>query len=160
MGWPSNSAAVAKSNSKIFCALLTKIVPVKGEGEDNPPMLMATIDRPPEETREQWLARRHRDLGLTSDPVSPPTSVSYTWRPIVSSNSTIMKRISPPGGSHACSPTGQRKRQRRPAKVSCAGARKSPQPPTAASPRKQPGPQPSRVRPSLASGPIPSPAPR
>jgi len=28
-----------------------------------------TVDRPPEETREQWLARRSRELGVTIIPM-------------------------------------------------------------------------------------------
>ena len=63
---------VAKSDPKIFCALLAKIVAVRVEGEDNPPMLLATVDCPPEETREQWLARRHRELGLITSTVRVP----------------------------------------------------------------------------------------
>jgi len=55
---------VAITDPKSFCALLGKLVPVKVEGEDSPPMLKVMVDRPPEETREQWLARRSRELGI------------------------------------------------------------------------------------------------
>src|SRR5215813_4027620 len=62
---------VAITDPKSFCALLGKIVPVKVESKDSPPMIMATIDRPPEETREQWLARRYRELGVTTTALLP-----------------------------------------------------------------------------------------
>ena len=55
---------VAITDPKSFCALLGRLVPVKVQGEDSPPVLTVSIDRPPEETREQWLARRQRELGL------------------------------------------------------------------------------------------------
>src|SRR4029450_4886354 len=32
--------------------------------EDNPQMLRVLIDKPPDETREQWIARRSRELGV------------------------------------------------------------------------------------------------
>ena len=34
--------------------------------EDNPAMLSVMVDRPPRETREEWLARRHRELGTAA----------------------------------------------------------------------------------------------
>ena len=63
---------VAITDPKSFCALLGKVVPVKVESEDSPPMIMATIDRPPEETREQWLARRYRELGVITTTALAP----------------------------------------------------------------------------------------
>jgi len=33
--------------------------------------LQVMIDRPPEETREQWIARRSRELGVTTAIVGP-----------------------------------------------------------------------------------------
>ncbi len=60
--------AVAREDPKAFCALLGKLIPVKvGGDEDNPPVLRMMVDRPPDETREQWLARTARERGL-----SPP----------------------------------------------------------------------------------------
>ena len=45
--------AVAREDPKAFCALLGKLIPAKVAGdEDNPLVLHATIDRPPDETRE------------------------------------------------------------------------------------------------------------
>ena len=58
---------VAADDPKAFCALLGKVIPVKLEGgEDNPVVMRVAIDRPPQETREQWLARRSRELGVTA----------------------------------------------------------------------------------------------
>ena len=68
--------AVARKDPKAFCALLGKLIPVKVKGdEDNPITLHATIDRPPDETREQWLARTARERGITHAPaiVGPTT---------------------------------------------------------------------------------------
>ena len=40
-------------------------------GDENNPLrvMMATVDRPPDETREQWLARRARELGVSAQGV-------------------------------------------------------------------------------------------
>ena len=60
--------AVAREDPKAFCALLGKPIPVKvGGDEDNPPVFRMTIHAPPNESREQWLARTARERGL-----SPP----------------------------------------------------------------------------------------
>jgi len=67
---------VAITDPKTFCALLGKIVPVKVEGEDNPPVLKVMVDRPPDETREQWLARTARERGLPA-----PAIVGSATRP-------------------------------------------------------------------------------
>ena len=57
--------AVAREDSKAFCALLGKLIPVKVAGDaEDPPMLRMAIDAPPDETREQWLARTARERGL------------------------------------------------------------------------------------------------
>jgi hypothetical protein len=57
--------AVAREDPKAFCALLGKLIPVKVAGDaEEPPVLRMTIDRPPDETREQWLARTARERGL------------------------------------------------------------------------------------------------
>jgi hypothetical protein len=56
---------IAKEDPKAFCTLLGKTVPVKvGGDEQNPIQISLTVDRPPDETRDQWLARRSRELGL------------------------------------------------------------------------------------------------
>src|SRR5215510_4555756 len=57
---------VAITDPKSFCALLGKMVPIKVEDDDNPPVLKVMVDRPPEETREQWLERRSRELGINT----------------------------------------------------------------------------------------------
>jgi hypothetical protein len=68
---------VATEDPKAFCALLGKLIPVKVAGdEDNALVLRVAIDRPPDETREQWLARTARERGL---PV--PTIVGTAARP-------------------------------------------------------------------------------
>ena len=57
--------ALAFSDPKAFCTLLAKIIPAKVAGdEENPSALRVTVDRPPDETREQWLARTARERGL------------------------------------------------------------------------------------------------
>ena len=49
---------VATEDPKAFCALLGKLIPVKVAGDaEDPPVLRMTIDAPPDETREQWLAQ-------------------------------------------------------------------------------------------------------
>ena len=56
---------VAKEDPKTFCTLLGKLIPVKVAGDaEDPPVLRMTIDAPPDETREQWLARTARERGL------------------------------------------------------------------------------------------------
>ena len=57
--------AVATEDPKAFCALLGKLIPVKVAGDaEDPPVLRMAIDAPPDETREQWLARTARERGL------------------------------------------------------------------------------------------------
>ena len=46
-------------------AAITLPIPVKVAGDaEDPPVLRMTIDAPPDETREQWLARTARERGL------------------------------------------------------------------------------------------------
>jgi hypothetical protein len=67
--------AVAREDPKAFCALLGKLIRAKVAGdEDNPLVLHATIDRPPDETREQWLARTARERGLLAPAIVGPAS--------------------------------------------------------------------------------------
>jgi hypothetical protein len=55
---------VAKEDPKTFCTLLGKTMSTVVAGdEDKPRVLGVTIDRPPDETREQWLARTARERG-------------------------------------------------------------------------------------------------
>ena len=71
--------AVAREDPKAFCALLGKLIPVKVAGDaENPPVLRMTIDAPPDETREQWLARTARERGITRAPaiVGPATEAA------------------------------------------------------------------------------------
>ena len=66
--------AVAREDPKAFCALLGKLIPVKVAGDaEDPPVLRMTIDAPPNETREQWLARTARERGITRAIVGPAT---------------------------------------------------------------------------------------
>ena len=56
---------VAKEHPAVFCALLARVLPLQHSGEIAGTLRIEhTIDRPPDETREQWLARRSRELGL------------------------------------------------------------------------------------------------
>ena len=58
---------LATTDPKAFCALLGKTVPVQVGGDpDNPVRVTMTVDRPPDETREEWIARRARELGAGS----------------------------------------------------------------------------------------------
>ena len=51
------------TDAKAFCTLLGKAVPVAVGGDpDNPINVIVSIDRPPNETREEWLARRAREI--------------------------------------------------------------------------------------------------
>jgi len=56
---------LAKDDPRTFCALLGKTMPTVVAGdEDNPMTVRVTIDAPPNETREQWLARTAGERGL------------------------------------------------------------------------------------------------
>ena len=57
---------VAREHPQVFCALLARVLPLQHAGEINGTLHVVerTIDRPPEETREQWLGRRARELGV------------------------------------------------------------------------------------------------
>jgi hypothetical protein len=58
---------LAEEDPRAFCALLGKTVPLKISGDGEMPVKIAvTVDRPPEETREQWLARRGRELAANA----------------------------------------------------------------------------------------------
>ena len=65
---------VATEDPKAFCALLGKLIPVKVAGDAESPLVLG-IDRPPDETREQWLERTARERGITHTPaiLSPAT---------------------------------------------------------------------------------------
>ena len=64
---------VAKEDPKTFCTLLGKTMPTVVAGdEDNPPVLGVAIDAPPDETREQWLARTSRERGLLAPAIVGP----------------------------------------------------------------------------------------
>jgi hypothetical protein len=59
--------AVAREDPKAFCALLGKLIPAKVAGDAESPLVLGVmVDRPPQETREQWLARRYRELGIAA----------------------------------------------------------------------------------------------
>ncbi|RPJ39877.1 MAG: hypothetical protein EHM35_01185 [Planctomycetaceae bacterium] len=58
---------IAKKYPWIFCSMLTKTMPTVLAGdEDNPLALRVLIDRPPEETREQWIERTQRERGIAA----------------------------------------------------------------------------------------------
>jgi hypothetical protein len=66
--------AVAREDPKAFCALLGKLIPVKVTGDAESSLVLGvTIDRPPNETREQRLARTARERGLPSPIVGTTT---------------------------------------------------------------------------------------
>ena len=53
---------IAKDDPRTFCALLGKTMPTVIAGdEDNPMTIRVAVDRPPNETREQWLASTARE---------------------------------------------------------------------------------------------------
>jgi hypothetical protein len=64
LGGAKYLCAVAREDPKAFCALLGKLIPVKVAGDAEDPPVLRTIDAPPDETREQWLARTARERGL------------------------------------------------------------------------------------------------
>ena len=62
--------AVAREDPKAFRALLGKLIPVKVAGDAESSLVIGvTIDAPPDETREQWLARTARERGLVAPAV-------------------------------------------------------------------------------------------
>ena len=68
-----------RHDPKAFCALLGKLIPVKVAGDaEDPPMLRMAIDAPPDETREQWLARTARERGLPPPQLWVPQSGPLT----------------------------------------------------------------------------------
>ena len=65
---------IATTDPKAFCAFLGKLIPVKvADDDENPLVLRVTVDGPPDETREQWLARTARERGITPAIVGFPT---------------------------------------------------------------------------------------
>ena len=58
---------VAKDHPAAFLALLGKLLPLQHAGEIDGTLhvIERTIDRPPDETREEWLARRRKELGVS-----------------------------------------------------------------------------------------------
>ena len=68
---------VATEDPKAFCALLGKLIPVKVAGDaEDPPVLRMAIDAPPDETREQWLARTARERGINRPAIVGPATGS------------------------------------------------------------------------------------
>ena len=65
---------VAREQPAVFCALLARVLPLQHAGEIGGTLHVVerTVDRPPEETREQWLARRGTGARRTS-PADAPT---------------------------------------------------------------------------------------
>lgn len=67
------------SDPKAFCTLLGKTMPTVVAGDaENPVALRMLIDRPPEETREQWLARRSMELPPLWGPQPGPQTDAIT----------------------------------------------------------------------------------
>jgi hypothetical protein len=64
---------VAAEDPKAFCTLLGKLIPVKvADDAENSSVLRVAVDRPPDETREQWLARTARECGLLAPAIVGP----------------------------------------------------------------------------------------
>lgn len=65
---------VAKEHPAAFLALLAKLLPLQHAGEIGGTLHVVerTVDRPPEETRDQWLARRARELGVAMGTSTQP----------------------------------------------------------------------------------------
>jgi len=56
---------VAKDDPRVFCALLGRVLPIQHEGNPDNPLVVQNVpavDRPPKETREEWEARRNREV--------------------------------------------------------------------------------------------------
>lgn len=66
---------VAKSDPKTFCALLGRVIPQQlGSDPENPlpdKIEIRVIDAPPAESREEWLARRKREIDAESQRSQP-----------------------------------------------------------------------------------------
>lgn len=64
---------IAKEEPKAFCALIGKIIPqdvnTKLEGSLT---VHDGVDRPPRETREEWLARKQREFASMVTPAGSP----------------------------------------------------------------------------------------
>ena len=64
---------VATEDPKAFCTLQGKLVPVKvADDAENSSVLRVAVDRPPDETREQWLARTARECGPLAPAIVGP----------------------------------------------------------------------------------------
>jgi len=56
---------VAQDDPRVFCALLGRVLPIQHEGNPENPLVVQNVpavDRPPKETREEWEARRNREV--------------------------------------------------------------------------------------------------
>jgi len=58
---------VAKDHPAAFLALIGKLLPLQHAGEIGGTLHVVerTVDAPPSETREEWLARRTKELGVS-----------------------------------------------------------------------------------------------
>jgi hypothetical protein len=58
---------VAKEHPAVFLTLLGKLLPLQHAGEIGGTLhvVKRTVDAPPAETREEWLARRTKELGVS-----------------------------------------------------------------------------------------------
>jgi hypothetical protein len=65
VGGEAYLARVAVENPAPFLALLGRILPSQLEHSGAVAMAGEAIDRPPPETREQWIARRQRELAVS-----------------------------------------------------------------------------------------------
>lgn len=62
VGGPDYLIGVAGTDPAVFCGLLGKILPTQLQHSGGV-SLTDRVDRPPRETREEWIARRQRELG-------------------------------------------------------------------------------------------------
>lgn len=59
-------AKQAEENPQAFMTLLGKVLPTQTQFTGEIAMKADPVDRPPRETREEWIARRNRELGTAA----------------------------------------------------------------------------------------------
>lgn len=59
-------AKQAEENPQAFMTLLGKVLPTQTQLTGELAVKSDPVDRPPRETREEWIARRNRELGIAA----------------------------------------------------------------------------------------------
>lgn len=63
---------LAQTDPKTFVSLLSRVLPLTLTGEGGGPIQMSVaIDRPTRESRDEWIARRNRELAAVGSSAGP-----------------------------------------------------------------------------------------